>query len=57
VSNSSGFQFFGQVDIDARTQAMTVTLKDLHGKAFVRKNLDAQTCDKEADLGIGETMS
>ncbi len=27
----AGFQFFGQVDIDARTAGMTVQLKDLHG--------------------------
>jgi alkaline phosphatase D len=28
---SAGLQFFGQVDIDARTRAMTVALKDLAG--------------------------
>lgn len=36
---SDGFQFFGQVDIDARTRAMTVTLKDLAGEALYRKTL------------------
>ncbi|MCW7539398.1 alkaline phosphatase D family protein [Aquabacterium sp. A7-Y] len=36
---SAGFQFFGQVDIDARTRAMTVTLKDLEGASLYRKTL------------------
>ena len=36
---SSGLQFFGQVDIDAKTQAMTVTLKDLEGSALYTKTL------------------
>jgi alkaline phosphatase D len=32
-------QFFGQVDIDAKTQAMTVTLKDLVGASLYSKTL------------------
>ena len=32
-------QFFGQVDIDAKTRAMTVTLKDLAGTALFSKTL------------------
>ncbi len=36
---SSGYQFLGQVDIDARTQAMTVTLKDVNGTALFTKIL------------------
>ncbi|WP_213953492.1 alkaline phosphatase D family protein [Variovorax sp. dw_954] len=36
---TAGLQFFGQVDIDARTRAMTVTLKDLAGDALYRKTL------------------
>lgn len=37
---TAGMQFFGQVDIDARTQAMTVTLKDLDGNALYAKTLN-----------------
>jgi alkaline phosphatase D len=36
---SAGLQFFGQVDIDAKTRAMTVTLKDLTGAALYTKTL------------------
>jgi alkaline phosphatase D len=36
---TSGLQFFGQVDIDAKTRAMTVTLKDLSGAALYSKVL------------------
>lgn len=36
---SAGLQFFGQVDIDARTQALTVTLKDLNGESLYAKTL------------------
>ena len=39
---TAGFQFFGQVDIDARTRAMTVTLKDLEGAALYTKILAPQ---------------
>ena len=39
---SSGLQFFGQVDIDARTRAMTVTLKDLAGASLYSKTLAPQ---------------
>lgn len=39
---TSGLQFFGQVDIDARTRAMTVTLKDLEGAALYTKTLAPQ---------------
>lgn len=39
---TTGLQFFGQVDIDARTQAMTVTLKDLEGAALFAKTLQPQ---------------
>jgi alkaline phosphatase D len=39
---SSGLQFFGQVDIDARTRAMTVTLKDLAGDALYTRTLAPQ---------------
>ena len=37
---SEGFQFFGQVDIDATTGAMTVTLKDLTGASLYAKTLE-----------------
>ena len=39
---TSGLQFFGQVDIDARTRAMTVTLKDLSGASLYSKTLEPQ---------------
>ena len=39
---TSGLQFFGQVDIDARTRAMTVTLKDLTGASLYSKTLEPQ---------------
>jgi len=39
---SAGFQFFGQVDIDAKTRAMTVTLKDLEGASLFSKTLAPQ---------------
>ena len=37
---SAGLQFFGQVDIDAHTQALTVTLKDVNGDALYAKTLN-----------------
>lgn len=36
---TNGMQFFGQVDIDAKTRALTVTLKDLAGAALYSKML------------------
>jgi len=36
---TAGLQFFGQVDIDARTRAMTVSLKDLTGATLYSKTL------------------
>ncbi len=42
VQNASpfaGHQFFGQVDIDAATHAMTVRLKDINGKAVFAQEL------------------
>ncbi|TXT34400.1 MAG: alkaline phosphatase D [Comamonadaceae bacterium] len=36
---TNGMQFFGQVDIDAKTKAMTVTLKDLVGDSLYTKTL------------------
>ena len=41
---TNGMQFFGQVDIDAKTQAMTVTLKDLAGTSLYAKTLAPQRC-------------
>jgi alkaline phosphatase D len=35
-------QFFGQVDIDAKTKTMTVTLKDLSGSSLYSKTLAPQ---------------
>ena len=39
---NAGMQFFGQVDIDAKTRAMTVTLKDLTGASLYAKTLAPQ---------------
>ena len=36
---SAGLQFFGQVDIDPRSKAMTVALKDLDDKVLFSKTL------------------
>ena len=36
---SSGMQFFGQVDIDAKSHALTVMLKDLYGASLYSKTL------------------
>lgn len=43
-----GLQFFGQVDIDARSRAMTVTLKDLQGQALFSKTLWPQAAPRRA---------
>jgi alkaline phosphatase D len=37
---SAGLQFFGQVDIDAATEVMTVALKDLEGTTLFRQELE-----------------
>jgi len=42
ASPMEGAQFFGQVDIDARTQQLTVTLRDVEGKALFTKTLDPE---------------
>ncbi len=42
TSPAAGLQFFGQVDIDAKTRAMTVTLKDLTGASLYSKTLAPQ---------------
>lgn len=39
LSPFAGLQFFGQVDIDGRTAAMTVNLKDIEGATVYRKEL------------------
>ena len=39
---TNGMQFFGQVDIDSKTRAMTVTLKDLTGASLYAKTLAPQ---------------
>jgi alkaline phosphatase D len=36
---SAGYQFFGQVDIDGESEAMTVTLKDLTGASLFAQTL------------------
>lgn len=40
---SAGLQFFGQVDIDAHSAHMTVTLKDLDGTALFTQVLEPET--------------
>ncbi|WP_163647723.1 alkaline phosphatase D family protein [Modicisalibacter sp. 'Wilcox'] len=39
---SAGYQFFGQVDLDGESEALTVTLKDMDGTALYRKMLEPQ---------------
>jgi alkaline phosphatase D len=41
LSPLDGLQFFGEVEIDARTRAMTVTLRDLAGTSLHRQVLEA----------------
>ena len=41
-SPCKGLQFYGQVDIDAYTAEMTVTLKDIEGEAVYSKTLEPQ---------------
>jgi alkaline phosphatase D len=45
VANSgpaSGYQFFGEVNVEARTRALTVTLRDLTGAALFERRLEAR---------------
>jgi alkaline phosphatase D len=39
---SAGMQFFGQVDIEGESEVMTVTLKDLEGRALFTQELTPQ---------------
>ncbi|QND85406.1 Phosphodiesterase/alkaline phosphatase D [Chromobacterium vaccinii] len=39
ASPLAGMQFFGQVDIDARSRAMTVRLKDVAGQTLFSQEL------------------
>ena len=39
---SEGYQFFGQLDIDHRSKALTVVLKDLKGASLFTKTLEPQ---------------
>jgi alkaline phosphatase D len=40
---SEGFQFFGELRIDRRTQAMTASLHDLSGKKIYSQELGARS--------------
>ncbi|MBM3759368.1 MAG: alkaline phosphatase [Acidobacteria bacterium] len=40
LSPRQGKQFFGEVEIDARTRSLTVTLRDLNGTGLYTKRLD-----------------
>jgi alkaline phosphatase D len=40
LSPRQGMQFFGEVEIDARTRALTVTLRDLKGAGLFTQKLD-----------------
>ena len=42
LSPYAGFQFFGEVNIDKRSQALTVDLKDINGTTVFRKTLPAK---------------
>ncbi len=39
---ADGFQFFGEVEIDAATEALTVTLRDVDGRALHTRTLEPQ---------------
>ena len=39
---SEGYQFFGQLDIDHKSRALTVVLKDLNGASLYTKTLEPQ---------------
>jgi alkaline phosphatase D len=41
LAPSAGLQFFGQVDLDHRTKALTVALKDLNGVEIFSQELEA----------------
>jgi len=43
LSPAQGMQFFGEVEIDAKTRALTVTLRDLKGTGLYSKRLDRIT--------------
>ncbi|MCX6612597.1 MAG: alkaline phosphatase, partial [Acidobacteria bacterium] len=40
LSPAQGMQFFGEVEIDSKTRALTVTLRDLKGTNLYSKRLD-----------------
>ena len=40
TSPAQGYQFFGEVDIDAETEMFTVSLKDLDGAVLFSKALE-----------------
>jgi len=42
LSPAAGLQFFGEVNIDAESRAMTVSLKDMMGIILYEKKLDAE---------------
>jgi alkaline phosphatase D len=42
LSPYAGLQFFGQVDIDRKTKAMTVRLKDINGDTIFKQRLKAK---------------
>ena len=41
TSPAQGFQFFGEVEIDARTKALSVTLRDVEGAGIYTRTLEA----------------
>jgi alkaline phosphatase D len=43
LSPYSGFQFFGEVNIDARTRNMTVDLRDINGMSVFSRTLGARS--------------
>jgi len=40
LSPKQGYQFFGEVEIDSKSRALTVTLRDLNGASLFAKRLD-----------------
>lgn len=53
LSPYAGLQFFGEVNIDQKSKAMTVALKDLYGATVFSKELPAQIGSLEDQHGAG----
>jgi alkaline phosphatase D len=39
---ADGYQFFGEINVDAATRSLSVDFRDLNGVSIYRKSLSAQ---------------